>query len=129
MSSHGNNVFIPAFDPSGKLALSTTRDGLVQVGPVTGEDPHILFAHEGLVRSTKVSSDGQWIASAGEDRIIRLWPMPDMDEPPFHTLPYEEILDRLRAVTNVRVVEDEASSTGYRRYTASFPGWKTVPEW
>jgi hypothetical protein len=48
---------------------------------------------------------------------------------PFHILPHEEILSRLREVTNVRVVEDESSSTGYRIDYAPFPGWEKVPEW
>jgi WD40 repeat protein len=129
LSSHGNEVLYPAFDPSGRLALSTGMDGMVRVGRGTGEEPHLLFAHEGPVRSAAVSPDGQWIASAGEDGKIRLWPMPDVNEPPLHTLPHEDILTRLRAFTNVRIVEDEATSTGYRIDYAPFPGWEKVPEW
>jgi hypothetical protein len=49
--------------------------------------------------------------------------------PPFHTLPYEELLDRLRAVTNLRVVPDEESASGYRIEIDPFPGWAEVPEW
>ena len=49
--------------------------------------------------------------------------------PAFHTLPYEELLDRLRAVTNLRVVPDEQSATGYRIEIGPFPGWAEVPEW
>ena len=55
--------------------------------------------------------------------------MPDTNEPPLHTLPHEDLLTRLRALTNVRIVEDEASSTGYRLDYAPFPGWEKVPEW
>jgi hypothetical protein len=46
-----------------------------------------------------------------------------------YPLPYEEILERLRALTNLRVVPDEASDTGYRVDAGPFPGWKTVPVW
>ncbi len=65
------------------------------------------------------------------DKTIRLWPMPDMDQQPFHTLPYEELLERLRNVTNVRVVEDEAivHRLPNQRRIAPFPGWEKVPEW
>jgi hypothetical protein len=70
---------------------------------------------------------GRWVASAGQDATIRVWPMPE--GPPFHTLPYEELLDRLRAVTNLRVVPDEQSATGYRIELGPFPGWAEVPEW
>jgi len=43
--------------------------------------------------------------------------------------PYEELLDRLRAVTNLRVVPDEQSAAGYRIELGPFPGWAKVPEW
>jgi WD40 repeat protein len=129
LSSYGSDFCIPALDPSGSLAICAGIDGVIKAGPVTGEEPHLFFAHEGAVRSVVVSPDGRWIASAGFDGKIRLWPIPDTNEPPLHTLPYEELLIRLRTVTNVRVVEDEASSTGYRVGHAPFPGWETVPEW
>ena len=58
---------------------------------------------------------------------IRLWPMPE-DEP-FHTLPYEDLLARLRALTNLRAVIDEASPTGYRIEAEPFAGWGEVPTW
>jgi hypothetical protein len=51
------------------------------------------------------------------------------EEPPFHMLPYEEILERIRGLTNLRVVPDEKSDTGYRVKIGPFPGWKTLPAW
>ena len=60
---------------------------------------------------------------------LRLWPMPDMDRRPSTPLPYDELLDRLRALTNLRAVEDEQSPTGYSVEAGPFPGWETVPEW
>jgi len=74
-----------------------------------------------------VDLDGQWIASRSQDGTIRLWRMPD--GPPFHTLPYEEILEKIRALTNLRVIADDASDTGYRIEVGPFPGWKTLPAW
>lgn len=44
-------------------------------------------------------------------------------------LPYEESLERIRALTNLRVVADDASDTGYRVEPGPFPGWKTLPVW
>ncbi|NTV82276.1 MAG: hypothetical protein HGA24_12760 [Candidatus Aminicenantes bacterium] len=55
--------------------------------------------------------------------------MPDLAKPPPHTLPYEELMARLRAMTNLRVVEDPASLTGYKIEIGPFPGWKDVPSW
>jgi hypothetical protein len=48
---------------------------------------------------------------------------------PFHTLPYQEILERIRALTNLRVVPDDKAETGYRVEIGPFPGWKTLPTW
>ncbi len=127
LTSHGGKVCSLALDHTDKFVVTGDDEGVVRVGPVTGEEPHVLFGHEGYVRAVEFSPDGHWIASASDDRTIRLWPMPE--GPPFHTLPYEEILERLRSVTNLRVIEDETSSAGYRLDVAPFPGWETVPEW
>jgi len=57
--------------------------------------------------------------------------MPDLDKPPFHTLPYRQLMDKLEALTNLRVVRDDTSHTGYTiepDFTA-YRGWETVPEW
>jgi len=49
--------------------------------------------------------------------------------PPLHTLPYDALLTRLRALTNLRVVPDPASATGYKLEPGPFPGWANAPEW
>jgi hypothetical protein len=49
---------------------------------------------------------------------------------PFHALPRDELLDRLRALTNYRVVRDEATPTGYRVEVGPSPGWGDhAPSW
>ena len=60
---------------------------------------------------------------------IRLWPMPDLDRPAFHTLPHGELLRRLHDLTNLRVVEDTDASTGWKVEIGPFPGWEEVPTW
>jgi WD40 repeat protein len=116
-----------AHDPTGTIAVSGSSDGVVRVGPVTGDEPHLLYGHTLDVFSVAVSPDGKWIASASQDGTIRLWPMPEGT--PLHTLPYEELLARLRGLTNLRVVPDEASGTGYAVRVGPFPGWRTLPSW
>jgi WD40 repeat protein len=116
-----------AIDSSGTTAVTGDKDGVVRVGPVEGGEPHLLLGHTEEVYSVAVSPDGAWVAAAALDGTIRLWPMPDVAKPPFHTLPHEELLDRLRAFTNLRAVPDEASPTGYKVEVGPFPGWEDVP--
>jgi WD40 repeat protein len=127
ITTHGNRVSAIALDPTGTIAVTGSFNGAVRVGPVTGEEPHLLYGHTLEVTSVSVSPDGKWIASGSQDGTIRLWPMP-MGKP-FHTVPYEEILERIRALTNLRVVPDQSSDTGYRVEIGHFPGWKKLPDW
>ena len=53
--------------------------------------------------------------------------MPDLSKPRLHTLPSEELIAKLKTLTNVRVVRDEESSTGWKLGHDPFPGWETVP--
>ncbi len=46
---------------------------------------------------------------AAMDQTVRLWPMPDLSKPPLHTLPREELIAKLKTLTNLRVVRDEES--------------------
>ena len=44
-------------------------DGVVRVGPASGEEPHLLLGHAGPVQTVAVSPDGSWIASASPDSV------------------------------------------------------------
>ena len=50
-------------------------------------------------------------------------------KPPLHTLPRDELIAKLKTLTNLRVVRDEDSPTGWKVEVGPFPGWETVPEW
>jgi len=128
LSSHGSINWCD-FDAAGEIVLSTDTQGAIQVGPVTGEEPHLFLGHEGRATPRAVSPDGKWIASIGVDLTIRLWPMPDFSRPPFHALPRDELLAKLRSLTNLRVVEDPESMSGWKLEVGPFPGWQEVPSW
>jgi len=128
LSSHGSITWCE-FDATGEIVLSTETLGGIRIGPVTGEEPHLLLGHEGRATPRAVSPDGKWIASIGVDLTIRLWPMPDLSQPPLHTLPYEALLAKLRSLTNLRVVEDPESLSGWKLEVGPFPGWQEVPSW
>jgi WD40 repeat protein len=129
ITTHGNTLLrMIATDAQGRVIVTGDAQGTVRVGLASGEPPHLLLGHERPVRALAVSPDGRWVVSAaGSD--IRLWPMPDLSRPPFHTLPLDALLGRLRELTNLEVVEDPASPTGYRTEIGPFPGWKEVPSW
>jgi WD40 repeat protein len=118
-----------ALDASGTVVASGDREGMVWVGRVSGGEPHLLVGHEGPVDYLAVSPDRRWIASTGDDDTLRLWPMPDLSKPPLHTLPHDELIAKLKSLTNLRVVRDPESTEGWKVELDPFPGWKKVPVW
>jgi WD40 repeat protein len=129
IGAHGNSLRSFALDATGTILVTGDTSGIVRVGPLTGEGPHLLFGHTAAVTSVAVSPDGRWIASGGDDGAIRLWPMPDLSKPPLHTLPHGELLAKLRSLTNLRAVRDQASDTGWKLEVGPFRGWAVVPTW
>jgi WD40 repeat protein len=130
VTSHGDRLFPAVFDPSDRwLATGGSDEAVVRVGPVTGEAPHVLYGHRGRIMAMDASPDGRWIASAGHDRTVRLWPVPDLSRPPLHTLHHDEVLAKLKTLTNLRAVHDDESTTGWTIEVGPFPGWQNVPEW
>ena len=71
----------------------------------------------------------RWIATGGGDTTVCLWPMPDNSKPPLHALPHDELIARLKTLTNLRVVRDQESPTSWKLEIGPFSGWETVPTW
>ncbi len=129
LETHGDRVWAVALDKTGTIAATGDEDGAIRVGPITGEEPHLLLGHEDTIYSLAFDPLGRWIASGANDSTARLWPMPDLSKPPLHTLPREELIAKLKTLTNLRVVRDPESSTGWKLTHDPFPGWETVPTW
>jgi len=130
LRGRGSTFSPAAFDPTGRLLATGGADGVIRVGPVDGEEPHVLTGGptrhpQGIV----FSPDGRLLASSSGDGTIRVWKVPDMSKPPLHTLPLDTLLAKLRTHTNLRAVPDPLSASGYRLEIGPFPGWATPPEW
>jgi WD40 repeat protein len=129
LPSFGDCVRVVALDPNGAVAVTGDEEGIIRVGRIASGDPHLLAGHEGAIEYVAISPDLQWVASVGADSTLRLWPMPDLDQPPLHTLPRDELLAKLHTLTNLRAVRDDESTTGWTIEVGPFPGWATVPTW
>jgi WD40 repeat protein len=129
LESHGDQVHSVALDPTGTMIVTGDREGIVRVGPASGGEPQLLLGHEHSVWSVDIDPGGGWIASGGQDRTVRIWPMPDLSKPPLHTLPRDELIAKLRTLTNLRVARDAQSNTGWSLSLDPFPGWETTPTW
>ena len=129
LTNHAGTVGGAAFGPAGEIVVSEDEYGGIRVGPITGEQPHLMLWHETEIYTEVVSPDGRWIASGGSGGTVVLWPMPDLSRPPLHTLPREVLIAKLKTLTNLRVFRDEESPTGWKLDVGPFPGWETVPTW
>jgi len=128
ITSHGDQIRSIAVDPTGEFIVTGSIDGTVRVGPATGAEPHLLLGHESNIDRVAVSPDRRWIASAAGGETF-IWPMPDLSKPPFQTLSHDELMAKLETSTNLRVVRDETSPTGWSTEIGPFPGWETLPKW
>jgi WD40 repeat protein len=128
LSTHGDRISSVAMDAAGTIAVTGDADGVIRVGPVTGEEPHLLPGNPDEVYDLAIDPKGRWIASSSGTEVT-IWPMPDLSKPPLHTLPREELIAKLKTLTNLRVVRDAESATGWKLEVGPFPGWETVPTW
>jgi hypothetical protein len=115
-----------ALSPSGRLAV-VQGEGTLTVGRTAGGEPHRIVEDD--VWSVAISPDDRWIAIGQGDGDVLLWPVPDLDRPPLDTLPHDELVARLEALTNARAVRDNRSPDGWDVRWEPFPGWRTVPGW
>jgi WD40 repeat protein len=120
-----------AIDPTGTIVATGSLDGVVRVGPISGETPHLLVGQSTLHPWSPFLFDptGNWLAVGYEDGTVYLWPVPDLDRVPLNALSHEELIARLKKLTNLRVVPDESSDNGYRLDFAASHGWETIPTW
>ena len=72
---------------------------------------------------------GEWWTRPMLSRLERGDQRVQLEPKSTDALPREEFIAKLETVTNVRVVRDEESSTGWTLTHDPCPGWETVPTW
>ena len=124
--AHGDQVRRSVISHDGRTVVSVDQDGVIRVGPITGEEPHLLIGHSGAIFSLAIDPLGRWIISSGTEGT-HFWPMPDLDRTPLQALPRAELVALLQAQTNARLIADPDDPTGWVLEWQPFPGWERLP--
>lgn len=73
------------FDPSGKSIFAAGADKKIRRWQLVSIDQPTInpiresrFAHEGAVLGIRVSRDGRWLISVGQDGTVKQWTLPDL---------------------------------------------------
>ena len=64
-----------AISTDGKTIVSGSRDGILRLWNLQGQQIYVLRGHEASVTSVAISPDGQYIVSGSDDNTLRLWDM------------------------------------------------------
>ena len=74
----GHRSWVRRFDLHGSSSLMITGayEGKIAWWDITSDQPkpqHLIAAHKGYVRGVSLSPDGTLVATAGNDRLIKIW--------------------------------------------------------
>lgn len=77
LTGHSSWIHALDFHPDQKRLITADYVGQVHCWDYTAESPKPLWsikdAHTRYIRSISISSDGRWLATAGDDRMVRVW--------------------------------------------------------
>jgi WD40 repeat protein len=81
LSANAGTVWSVAFDPASDLAAMGVEDGKVRVWNWPEQAiKSTINGHRGIVWDAKFARDGAWLATSGDDGLIKLW-KPQNEEP------------------------------------------------
>jgi serine/threonine protein kinase/Tol biopolymer transport system component len=85
--SHTNPVRSVVFSPDGKSVLTGSRGGNLHIYDIDPASPtyksatfEVTRAHDGVITSVAFSPDGKHLASAGSDKLVKLWDVKERRE-------------------------------------------------
>ena len=74
--THGSRVRAIALARDGSIVVTGDADGVVRVGHVSGEEPHLLIGHEKQIFDLAIDPLGRWIASTSRTAPCASGPCP-----------------------------------------------------
>lgn len=80
LARHDSWVRGLAFSPAGDTLFTGGFDGRLVWWPLAVEKPEpirVVDAHTGWIRAIATSPDGQWVASCGNDQVVKVWSAAD----------------------------------------------------
>jgi cytochrome c len=81
LTGHSAPVVALALAPDGQSLATASWDHTVRVWPLGGDAPRVLEGHAQNVNGVAFLADGR-VVSAGYDAVLRIWPLPNSEEPP-----------------------------------------------
>ncbi len=78
--SFTGNIRIVVFSPVGILAVSTTKDGVINLFNYSKVEKYTFNSHKTKIKSVLATKDGKFLVSFSEDHIIKVWDLGNMIE-------------------------------------------------